>query len=280
MAVLGRFGHLRFAGFLLPLIVASSVVVAGCSPSTAVRAAGPSVSPAENQEVAAPQSKPLALVYRGPASCPGCSESAAAMLAGSRFHFRVAYIGPGEKLRFTSQAFVGVTMYVQPGGDTSVARADRLLGASAQALIRNYVAAGGRYLGICQGAYLAGTQPGMGILAGGDTGQYITSRGAQVRTTADTTVDVIMGKARGRVFFQDGPYIVMPKGRAGVVLATYTNGLVAGAAVKYGRGLVTVTGPHPEAPRSWFVEADILASYQPRFASAYAEVLLTAALAK
>ena len=43
------------------------------------------------------------------------------------------------------------------------------LTAAEQRAITAYVEAGGRYLGICQGAYLAGHDPGMGLLGGADT---------------------------------------------------------------------------------------------------------------
>jgi hypothetical protein len=40
---------------------------------------------------------PLALVYRGPAACDGCSESVAALLRSSPAGFRTEYCGPDSR---------------------------------------------------------------------------------------------------------------------------------------------------------------------------------------
>ncbi len=45
--------------------------------------------------------RPLALVYREPASCSGCSEAAAALLQSSRWDFAIQYVGPQERLQLS-----------------------------------------------------------------------------------------------------------------------------------------------------------------------------------
>lgn len=196
--------------------------------------------------------KPLALVYRGPASCPGCSEAAAKLVKSTRQHFRVAYIGPQEHRKITARQLNKATLYVQPGGDTSVAKADQLMGSKAKKLITRFVKRGGRYLGICQGAYLAGSMPGMGLLRPGNTGQYIATIGASTKSTRDTVIPVRWGKKRHPMFFQDGPYITTGSARGIKVLARYTNGRIAALTKRVGAGRVGVVGPHPEAPASWY----------------------------
>ncbi|MGB3673101.1 MAG: BPL-N domain-containing protein [Candidatus Nanopelagicales bacterium] len=196
--------------------------------------------------------RPLALVYRGPAGCKGCSEAAAKMLKTSRYKFQIRYIGPNEALKLTPSSFAGAAMYVQPGGDTSVAMADRLLGADAQQVIKDYVASGGHYLGICQGAYLAGTDPGMGMLSPGNTGQYIATKGASTKSVADTVIPIKWGKRTISMYFQDGAYIIPSKVRGEKILARYTNGKVAALTKPYGAGRIGVIGPHPEAPAKWY----------------------------
>ncbi len=66
------------------------------------------------------------------------------------------------------------------------------------------------------------------------------------------------------VFFQDGPYF--PKSNQGGfrALATYANGDVAAARYSFGRGTVVLSGPHPEADRSWFEQAEIPLDRMPR----------------
>ena len=41
------------------------------------------------------------------------------------------------------------------------------------------------------------------------------------------------------------------------MLATYSNGLAAAVVARYGRGSVGVSGPHPEAPASWYSESGL-----------------------
>lgn len=202
--------------------------------------------------------RPLALVYRGPAGCDdGCSEAAAAMLRSSRYHFTVRYVGPNERRKLVASSFVGVALYVQPGGDTSVARADKLLGAQAQQVIADYVRAGGRYLGICQGAYLAGTDPGMGLLSPGNSDQYIATKGASTKSEADTVIPIRWGNKKIYMYFQDGAYLIPSAIPGEKILARYTNGKVAALTKPYGAGRVAVIGPHPEAPRSWYRAAGL-----------------------
>jgi biotin protein ligase-like protein len=196
--------------------------------------------------------RPAALVYRGPASCPGCSEAAAALIRLSPLHFTVSYVGPGEKLKITAASLRGAALYAQPGGDGSVRHGMTALGPAAAAAIRSYVAAGGHYLGLCMGAYLAGSDPGMGLLAPGDTGEYDQTRGALVRTAAQAVIPVSWSGAISYQYAQDPPYIIPSGVRGEKVLARFTNHRVDALVRPYRRGAVGVVGTHPEADRTWF----------------------------
>jgi glutamine amidotransferase-like uncharacterized protein len=198
-----------------------------------------------------PVSRPLALVYRGPAGCPGCSEAVAGLLHSSQWHFDVQYIGPNERLMLSATTLRAATLYAQPGGSGELSQAYQQVKRHAQE-IRSFVASGGRYLGICMGGYLAGRTPGFQLLPG-DTDQWIASRGASVRTEAETIVNVCWRGQRRSMYFQDGPYFLLDRSATGVrVLATYTNGKIAALVAPYGRGKVGVSGPHPEATIAWY----------------------------
>ena len=195
--------------------------------------------------------RPLALVYRGPAGGQGCSEAVAEMLASSQWHFDVQYVGPNERLALSAAALQTATLYAQPGGSGELTQAYQYVKQHARE-IRSYVSTCGRYLGICMGGYLAGRTPGFQLLPG-DTDQFISSRGASVRTEEDTIVNV---RWRGRLhsmYFQDGPFFILDRHASGViVLATYTNGKIAALVAPYGKGKVGVSGPHPEATAGWY----------------------------
>jgi glutamine amidotransferase-like uncharacterized protein len=222
--------------------------------------------------------RPVALVYRGPAACDGCPEAAADMLARQRQHFIIRYIGPRERLRFSAQALRGAALFVLPGGGNNVQQAWRDLRDDpgfSPALVRDYVRAGGRYLGICMGGYLAGSTGANGglRLLPGDSAGYVGSPGAGVPTTADTLVRMIwLGGRRPRLrtmYFQDGPYFQLsdprtdPQARAAVVLARYRSAghPIAIMIVPYGRGRVAVSGPHPEATPGWYTASGLRSYY-------------------
>jgi glutamine amidotransferase-like uncharacterized protein len=205
-----------------------------------------SLSPA-----ASAAARPLALVYRGPAACPdGCSEAAAGLMRTAKQGFDVRYVGPNETLKLTAANLKRAAVYVQPGGgDSSEEAAWQMRGSTRT--VQDYVRGGGRYLGFCMGGYLAG-RPGFDLLPG-NSGQFITSKGASVRTAKDTTVQVAWrGKTR-HMYFQDGSLFRLKGGAPGVtVLARYTNKEIAAVVARSGRGKVSVAGPHPEAPRGWY----------------------------
>jgi glutamine amidotransferase-like uncharacterized protein len=197
---------------------------------------------------------PVALIYRGPASLPGCPEAVAEMLASSQWSFDVRYVGPGERLRLSSETLARAVLYAQPGGAT-LKRAYRHLRAH-RPEIRHFVHSGGRYLGFCLGGYLAGATPGFKLLPG-DTDQYITSRGSTVDSDRDTLVRVSWRGQRRTLFFQDGPRFCLRPGADATVVATYPNQTIAALVTRFGSGRVGVVGPHPEATDDWFTDAGL-----------------------
>ncbi|MFH5822975.1 BPL-N domain-containing protein [Georgenia sp. AZ-5] len=194
-----------------------------------------------------------ALVYRGPASLPGCPEAVANLLAVSGWFDDVRYVGPAEELPLTADALGRASLYAQPGGG-ELRRAYRRLRHQAPA-VRDFVHAGGRYLGFCLGGYLAG-EPGFRLLPG-DSDQYIASPGASVRDERDALITIRWRGRPRQVYFQDGPYFDLDQAPGSVVLAEYDNGLPAAVVCRRARGVVGVVGPHPEAGPDWFTDAGL-----------------------
>jgi glutamine amidotransferase-like uncharacterized protein len=197
-----------------------------------------------------------ALVYRGPASLPGCPEAVASLLAEPRWGLDVRFVGPKEDLALTEQVLDGAALYAQPGGGTLRSGWRRMR--RHRRTVRNYVDGGGRYLGFCLGAYLAGESPGFGLLPG-DTDQYVGGDDAVLDTEDDALVDVDWRGHRRTVFAQD-PAVLVLDGRAGAdteVLARYPDGPAAALVAPYGEGRVGVVGPHPEATSDWFTDAGL-----------------------
>lgn len=197
---------------------------------------------------------PVALVYRGPASSPGCPEAVAALLESSRWGFQVRYVGPDEDTPLSSRALAGAVLYAQPGGGT-LARGYRHVRRHRPAL-RQFVHSGGRYLGFCLGGYLAGATPGFALLPG-DTDQYVGSAAATVDSTDDTLVQVLWRGRQRTLYFQDGPYFWVRPDAGTTVVATYPNGTIAALISGFGSGRVGVVGPHPEATEDWYTDAGL-----------------------
>jgi glutamine amidotransferase-like uncharacterized protein len=196
----------------------------------------------------------LALVYRGPASMPGCPEAVADLLSSSRWDFDVRYVGPGEKLHLSARTLSRATVYAQPGGGELEDGYRHLRRHRRE--IRHFVRSGGHYLGFCLGGYLAGATPGFGLLPG-DTDQYIASKNADIDHDDDTLVRVSWRGKGNTLFFQDGPIFVLDRGADATVLAEYPNETVAALVTGFGSGRVGVVGPHPEATDDWFTDAGL-----------------------
>ncbi|MGS2617885.1 BPL-N domain-containing protein [Micromonospora sp. LZ34] len=197
---------------------------------------------------------PVALVYRGPATLPGCPEAVAALLKSSRWGFDVRYVGPDEDLPLSHWTLAGAALYAQPGGGTLRRGYRNLKGHRDE--IRQFVQSGGRYLGICLGGYLAGATPGFALLPG-DTDQYIASPAATVNSAKNTVVQVTWRGRRRKLFFQDGPYFCLQPTADADILATYPNGTIAAMVTRLGAGRVGVVGPHPEATDDWYLDAGL-----------------------
>ncbi|MEV1330374.1 BPL-N domain-containing protein [Micromonospora costi] len=201
-----------------------------------------------------PTEPPVALVYRGPATLPGCPEAVAALLKSSRWGFDVRYVGPDEDLPLNRRTLAEAALYAQPGGG-SLKRGYRHL-KDHRHEIRQFVYTGGRYLGICLGGYLAGATPGFALLPG-DTDQYVASAGATIASQNNTTVRVSWRSRRRTLFFQDGPYFWLEPNAEADILATYLNGTIAAMVTRFGAGRVGVVGPHPEATDDWYIDAGL-----------------------
>lgn len=199
--------------------------------------------------------RPRALVYRGPASTPGCAEAVAALLRSGPQPCAVTYCGPAERVPLSARSLARADVYAQPGGGDDVEAAWASVRSAAPAL-RRWVKDGGRYLGFCMGAYLAGHDPGFGLLPG-DTDAYAGMPGASVDDSGDTVVAVRWrGRAR-HMYFQDGPRFDLDAGAEATILATYGNGAPAALVTSCGSGSVGVVGPHPEADTSWYEDAGL-----------------------
>ena len=215
--------------------------------------------------------KPVAVVYTGTAGDGTC---AAHNLEA--FGYEVVFFpgkdGNGNELML-SKLLSTATLYVQPGGGGGSGpevnyTVNRNAVKDYDSDIRNFVQNGGRYIGICAGAFLADDNPpeypGFGLLGSYVyTMDYITQPNAEVRDQKEHIITVnwgSSGQAPRKVVFQNGPsFALQPACKAVPTCAAavkpigfYRNGVggskgdMASLVLPYGKGSVVLLGPHPE----------------------------------
>lgn len=193
-----------------------------------------------------PAARGMAVVYKGPGACDGCPEAAG--IVAKRLGLTVRYASGPE---ITGELLAGAAVYIQGGGDDAL-DIKRSLTAAQVTLLRRYVADGGRYWGLCAGAYFAGaTIDDAGKVEGlklfrGDTEPY---SGYAARTER-----VRWGGAWRWMYLQDAPRFALRPDADVDVVATYREGAPAAIVARYGRGWISLSGPHPEATKEWLQE--------------------------
>lgn len=137
-------------------------------------------------------------------------------------------------------------LVVFPGGLGEASSYDRFFRRRTQNSVADYVSNGGRYLGICMGAYWAGTWY-FDILQGLDTVQYIRRPNSDIRRSYATVAKVNWNGQSEHMFFYDGCAIVGDLEKCHVV-AQYANG----DAMAVIQDRVGVIGCHPESQLHWY----------------------------
>jgi glutamine amidotransferase-like uncharacterized protein len=131
-----------------------------------------------------------------------------------------------------------------PGGFGDASSFEYLT-AEHQTRIKQYLEQGGKYLGICMGAYWAGSEY-FNILDNVDAVQYITRPGTDTRRPHAKALPVVWNGEAHRMFFYDGCALI-GNGEYQTI-ATYANG-DAMAIIQNNVGLI---GCHPESEQHWY----------------------------
>lgn len=141
--------------------------------------------------------------------------------------------------------FDDVDIVAVPGGIGDADSFDRLFAYNGDR-VKDFVAQGGSYLGICMGAYWAGSNY-FNFLDGVDAVQYITRPNTDTRRPHAKAIDVIWKGHPDRMFFYDGCALVGDHTKFTTV-ATYTNG----DAMAITQGRIGLIGCHPESEKHWY----------------------------
>ncbi len=141
--------------------------------------------------------------------------------------------------------FDDVDMVCFPGGVGDSDSWDRLLKSHVNS-VRKFVAGGGYYLGICMGAYWAGSDY-FDILNDVELSQYITRPNTDTKRPHAKQMKVTWDDKPEELFFYDGCSIFGDESKYDVI-SRYPNG----DAMAIMQGNIGLIGCHPEAQQHWY----------------------------
>ena len=133
-----------------------------------------------------------------------------------------------------------------PGGIGDYSSYDTFFRRKAENAVAEFVAHGGAYLGICMGAYWAGSN-WFDILDGVDTTQYIKQPTADIRRSYGTVAPVIWDGNLENMFFYDGCAMIGDESKFNTI-ARYANG----DPMAIIQGTIGIIGCHPESMEFWY----------------------------
>ena len=147
------------------------------------------------------------------------------------------------KHKVTDGFFNDVDLVVFPGGDGEATAFRSALKDNLND-VRGFMQRGGKYLGICMGAYWADAYY-FNLLQGTRCVQYIKRPRADIRSSYGTVAAVNWQGQDKRMYFYDGPTYV---GGAFQTLASYANGDPMAVV----QGSVGLIGCHLESQQHWY----------------------------
>ena len=133
-----------------------------------------------------------------------------------------------------------------PGGIGDADSYDKFFRRRAQNAVADFVAQGGRYLGICMGAYWAGSHY-FDVLDGVDAVQYIKRPTSDIRRSYSTVAPVTWLGQEENMYFYDGCALIGDESKFTTVARYANNDPMAII-----QGTVGIIGGHPESQEYWY----------------------------
>jgi glutamine amidotransferase-like uncharacterized protein len=135
-------------------------------------------------------------------------------------------------------------LLIVPGGNFE--QIGKSLTPAAVSNLRTAVHDGVNYLGICAGAFFAGSSPYNGLnLTSGVSFRFYAAEARGIRKAAVRITTA--GASPVERYWEDGPQL----SGWGEVVAKYDDGTPAVTQGKFGSGWIVLLGIHPEAPDNW-----------------------------
>jgi glutamine amidotransferase-like uncharacterized protein len=197
-----------------------------------------------------------ALVWGGPGACKdGCIDGAVFVtkLAG----FNPMIVTPEN---FDASLFESAKIWVQPGGKSGAA--SNAMGTEIREALKQFIFNGGGYVGFCAGAFL--TTPkvgqtrvtGLGIIQG-KTKVYRRAKGYP------SVEKMITPSGFSYQYWEGGPWFSFDSAQLKKVTVKsryFTTNRINAVETTYGKGRISVSGTHPEAPQWWYDDSQLIDS--------------------
>ena len=183
--------------------------------------------------------KPTIALFLHQPKCSVQSSNGIIKSLSSHYNFKIF-----TRHELEADFFDDVDCIAVPGGIGDAASFDYLLGNNGPR-IKQFVQQGGKYLGICMGAYWAGKHY-LHMLDDIDAVQYITLHGTDTRRPHAKNIKINWNGTDTEMFFYDGCALV-GNGKYSI-FATYSNGDPMAIIQKN----IGVIGCHPESEQFWY----------------------------
>jgi glutamine amidotransferase-like uncharacterized protein len=221
-----------------PLTLAANEVASESNPqlpSTPTPIPTPSSAPVPTYATAV-------LMYQGAGVSTSDAQTLGAIMTAAGISYRA--VTSAQLNIMTAEQFATYGMILVPGGVAST-MSNSLTSQTLQLIHDAVTEQGLGYFGICAGAFLAGDYGSWGLGLSSEAFDYYV---AEYQGIEREMVDVSFpdGSLRQLVWY-GGPKL----DGFGDTLGTYSNGTIAVAQSEVGKGFVTLSAVHPEAPSSW-----------------------------
>lgn len=199
----------------------------------------------------APAREPYALIYNGPTADQASTEAISSVV--QQLGLPVRYIANLDAL---PTQLGDARVFIIGGTDDDVEPLLQRFTPALRSTLKTYLRQGGRYLGICGGAYLASLGwPEEDRFVEGLALVPAQSDGYDQDFEAKIYPVTWLGETR-QMYYQAGPSFALAESPETVArLAYFEDRQLAALMSTFGAGKVAVSGPHPEAPDSWRAEA-------------------------
>jgi hypothetical protein len=188
----------------------------------------------------------VALIYNGKVAAEGGPEALA--VVAESLGMEVTYFDDAGKL---PSLLGGATVCVIGGTEDDLTPLLSEFTPEIRQTLSDWLTAGGGYLGICGGGYIASN-------GWEDVNGFVDALGivpldteAWVEESDPLIITVTWNGAERPIYYQYGPVFLAQDESNMEVLLRYDDGRVAGLATDFGEGRVVVCGPHPEADATW-----------------------------